>query len=173
MKMSRCIYVEDKCFDPSPLTQHRNWTMRRYTRRCWSQPLYLMVAECWITSTPTSRTSVSRWADKRASSSYQVWVKVTAVVWILILNCFFFIVCRLRPLAKRWQQHVSHTPRLPFVLVSVNLPPRKPKSEVAPPPQHTRTHTFLAPFSAGQTFTHNSCCYTLDDQKRLTASLVA
>lgn len=41
---------------------HRNWIMKRSTRRCWNQRSYLTVAECWITSMLTFRTSAFRWA---------------------------------------------------------------------------------------------------------------
>ena len=43
------------------ISTHRNWTMKRFTRRCWSRRLSLTVAGCLIISILSSMISVSRW----------------------------------------------------------------------------------------------------------------
>lgn len=128
--------------------------MKRFTRRCWSRPLYLMAAGCLITSTLTSTTSASMWADKKHAShtvhdTYKIKENVRRlekiVVHLLLFFCFFS-VCRSRPSVRKWPQRESPTPPA-AVLASLpaNLPPRKPKSKTYFIPTHK--HIPLSAFS--------------------------
>lgn len=130
--------------------------MKRFTRRCWSRPLYLMAAGCSITSTLTSTTSASMWADEKHAShtlytartkSKRMWdVWKRSLFTFFYYFAFFFSVCRSRPSVRKWPQRESPTPPA-AVLASLpaNLPPRKPKSKTYFIP--TRKHIPLSGFS--------------------------
>lgn len=137
-------------YKSSYLSTHRNWTMKRFTRRCWSQPLSLTAAGCLITSTLTSMISVSRWARKKHASHtvYASCVKVQVSMWkrawskavYLLLYFAAFSHCRLRPSVRKWLQPESPTLQQVSVLAPLprNPPPRNPKFNAYFIPTHTQ-----------------------------------
>lgn len=130
------LHLWPLCLIWESLYFHRNWIMKRSTRRCWNQRSYLTVAECWITSMLTFRTSAFRWArgnnhlkkmfkTKMKGEGQQVWHK-------LLLS-----LCRSRQSGRRCRRWESPTALQLWVLASVpsNLPPKnpKPKSSLTTP----------------------------------------
>ncbi len=118
--------------------------MKRFTRRCWSQPSYLMVAGCWTTFTLTSRTSAFRWADSKHTAHVvyirheikkKAWhLRTRQKFWARLLFsfcCLYCSVCRSRPSVRKSQLQESPTRQQLSGLASqpMNLPPRKPKSK--------------------------------------------
>lgn len=101
---------------------HRNWIMKRFTRRCWSRRSSLMAAGCSTTCILSSRKLASRWGVTSLRYGPHI---------LYPLSPALFPFCRLRPLERKWPRHGSPTTQPPWAPASlpVNLQPRKPKPE--------------------------------------------
>lgn len=84
---------------PAPTSSYiyfprRNWTMKEFTRRCWSRPLYLMAVESWTIFTPASTTSASMYAlwprCTRHSDAQHLKTLFLTFLFIYVLHDFYF-----------------------------------------------------------------------------------